>query len=313
MAWVTLQDRLDYSATRTSAALLPVRVSTATHTLTVSLSHCALDAWIHYYTQAHKPYIPHLWFQLYWKEPTSLLFLSSPLLSSSLSLFLSSLPHLFSISCGLDSWRQKSPHPSSFLGVRPPFSTQTNNIACKCLCLLEWTREWENIKTEGKRNRDDGGKNNKNNWDNKRWEEGLFWITKTQNEDMVFLGICAALLTCLIVCVYICVCVSVLYTFLSRPAPKAWLAQCNFMALKAAWNWPCVREVKVQYTKGWIGLKLQTDGWPWFNCIDETKNKQAGINCKQISLFTPYCYQKCTKKSLSVSVQPTTWSVSVIE
>jgi len=64
---------------------------------------------------------------------TPLLLVSSPLRL----VFLSFPPaHLFSISRGLDSWRQKSPRPSSFLGVRPPFSTQTNNTACERWCLL---------------------------------------------------------------------------------------------------------------------------------------------------------------------------------
>lgn len=150
MAWVTLQDRRDYWATQTLAAVLPVRVSTATHTHTVSLKHGVDRRYGHTVTHTGTQTlycIYHFWFQPYWKEHPFLcclpqlfssFFSCLSLLSSSFCLFLSfSLPHLFSISCGLDSWRQKSPHPSSFLGVRPLFSTQTNNTACERLCLLE--------------------------------------------------------------------------------------------------------------------------------------------------------------------------------
>ena len=48
-------------------------------------------------------------------------------------------------------------------------------------------------------------------------------------------------------------------------------------------------EVKVHYTEGWAGLKLQTGGWPWFHCMDETKGETNRVNSKQMSLvFSPH-------------------------
>lgn len=68
------------------------------------------------------------------------LLLPSFLFSSSRLSF--SLPHLFSISCGLDFWRQTSPPPPYFspLGVRPAFSAQTSGAKPRSLSLLGKTR-----------------------------------------------------------------------------------------------------------------------------------------------------------------------------
>lgn len=137
-AWVTLQDRREYWATQTSAALLPVRVSTATHTHTVSLKHCM------HWMYGHTYRLHHLWFQPYWKEHPSLsclpqLFYSFfPLLSSPhLSLFSSpSLRHTCSPLAAVWTPGVKSlPTPPLFSGSGPlsPLRPTTQH-ASACVC-----------------------------------------------------------------------------------------------------------------------------------------------------------------------------------
>lgn len=69
-----------------------------------SVSH---TAHVRAHMHSHTPCARRLWFQPCWKEHPSFAFLPSFLLISPSF----SPPHLFSISCGLDFWRQTSPPP----------------------------------------------------------------------------------------------------------------------------------------------------------------------------------------------------------
>lgn len=155
MVWVTLQDRPDYWATQTSAAPLPVRASTATHTHMVSLKHHLNCMWGPRDALVDRPFTTRIWF-----SNRTIRNCCSPSSISSLRL-LSAPPHLFPISCGLGFWRQKSIHPSSPLGVRPSFSTQTNNTACKRFVSVfsEERGTKRNVQTEAKEHhKQTGGK-----------------------------------------------------------------------------------------------------------------------------------------------------------
>lgn len=133
-AWVTLQDRQDYSATRTSAALLPVRVSTATHTHTVSLKHCKYWMYGRTITRTRTLHTPSLISTLL--EGASI-FSFPPLFSPHLSLFPSpSLCHTCSPLAAV--WTpgvKRLPTPPLFSGSDPLSPLRpTAQRASACVC-----------------------------------------------------------------------------------------------------------------------------------------------------------------------------------
>lgn len=106
---------------------------------------------------------------------------------------------------------------------------------------------------------------------------------------MVCLGVCAALGPCRAALrLWLCVYLRRTHSLVVRRPKHDSLAATLRLWKQREIDLECERgEVKVLYTEGWVGLKLQTGGWPCFHSVDETKQRQTGLNSKQMSLFSP--------------------------
>lgn len=97
---------------------------------------------------------------------------------------------------------------------------------------------------------------------------------------MVCLGVCAALGPCMVaLCLWLCVHLRCTHSLVVRRPKHDSLTATLRLWKQREIDLECERgEVKVLYTEGWVGLKLQTGGWPCFHSMDETKQRQTGLN-----------------------------------